>query len=63
MLLQNINTANKIMKFALSKVNDATNHLGSPLSLFFGALKYNIHNIIYKESVSLKSSNCYLAYN
>jgi hypothetical protein len=38
MLLENINTANKIMKLALSKVNGATNHLGSNLSLFFGAL-------------------------
>jgi len=63
MLLENINTANKIMKFALSKVNDTTNHLGSTLWLFFGALKCNIHNIISTESVSLKSSNCYLSYN
>jgi len=53
MLLENINTAYKIMKFALSKVSDTTNHSGSTLSLFFGALKCNIHNIISMESVSL----------
>jgi tRNA pseudouridine-54 N-methylase len=58
MLFENIHTANKMMKFALSKVNGATDHLGSTLSLFCGALKCNIHNIISMEPVSLKSSNC-----
>jgi len=51
------------MKFALSKVNGATNHLGSTMTLFFGAFKCNIHHIIYMESVSLKSSNCNLSFN
>jgi hypothetical protein len=48
------------MKFASSKVNGATNHFGRTLSLFFGALKCIIHNIISMELVSLKSLNCYV---